>query len=211
MRFDGTLFSPSMLILLPPNLTFLYPNCSLESLLDVRLLQFVVTSVLWLQVLVPLSMQKKDMNASANKPKNGRPPRPQLSNADEGVFNIGSLSLPEGRVHGGGHMPSLSEGRVHGGGLMSALPEGRVHGGAIMALLNKEPSGGTSGRKDSFDLGLQANRTSSHSVWYPGYGHTGSGSCAVDNGLLRSELSLERSNSLGIDVGQFLASGVDLN
>lgn len=163
------------------------------------------------QVLVPLSMQK-DMHGSFNKSKNGRPPRPQLSDSDEGMFNIGLLSLPEGRVHGGGLMPSLSESRVHEGRLMSAIPEGRVHGGAVMALLNKDTSGGDSqNRVDAFNFGMDSSRTPAHGLRYPVHGHSIPGSCAVDNGLPRPDLSLERNNSLGIDVGQFLATGVDLN
>ncbi|KAG0582966.1 hypothetical protein KC19_3G097900 [Ceratodon purpureus] len=160
------------------------------------------------QVLVPLSMQK-DMHGSNNKSKNGRPPRPQLSDADEGVYNAGMLSLPEGRVHGGGLMPSISESRVHGGRMMSVLPEGRVHGGGVMALLNKDPTSG-SGSRNQFSFGMA---TPTHNLRYPGHGHHHSlpGTCAVGNGLLRPDLSLERSNSLGIDVGQFLATGVDLN
>lgn len=160
--------------------------------------------LLLLQVLVPLSMQK-DMNKS----KNGRPPRPQLSDADEGVYNTGMLSLPEGRVHGGGLMSSVSENRVHGGRMMSVLPEGRVHGGGVMALLNKDPTGGSDPRTQ-FSFGMA---TPTHNMRFPAHGHHHSlpGTCAVDNGLLRSDLSLERNNSLGIDVGQFLATGVDLN
>lgn len=159
---------------------------------------------------MPLSMQKKDNNTLANKPKNGRPPRPRTSTADEGVFNMDSLSLPEGRVHGGGHMPSLPEGRVHGGGLVTALPEGRVHGGAIKALLNKEAAGAGAEPVNTFNLGMGLSR-SLDNVRSSGYSHVGSRSCAVGNGLLNSESTLERSSSLGIDVGQFLATGVDLN
>lgn len=159
------------------------------------------------QVLVPLSMQK-DMHGPNNKSKNGRPPRPQLSDADEGVYNAGMLSLPEGRVHGGGLMPSISESRVHGGRMVSVLPEGRVHGGGVMALLNKDPTSGSDAR-NQFSFGMA---TATHNMRYPAHGHHHlPGTCAVDNGLLRSDLNLERSNSLGIDVGQFLATGVDLN
>jgi hypothetical protein len=172
------------------------------------------------QVLVPLSMQK-DMSK-----KNGRPPRPQLSDADEGVqhqqhsnsHNMLS-SLPEGRVHG-----SYPESRVHGGrsvmsammppdrGVMPPDPEGRVRGGSVMALLNKDDA---TTRNNPFNFGLAhpAAASSHHNVRYPTshHHHHHHGTCAVDNGMLRSDLSLERNNSLGIDVGQFLATGVDLN
>lgn len=154
---------------------------------------------------------QKDMPGSDNKSKNGRPPRPQLSDADEGVHNsTGMLSLPEGRVHGGGMMPS--ESRVHGGRIMSVMvpDEGRVHGGGVMALLNKDHP---SESRNQFNFGMET--PSSHAMRYPSHGHHHQhslpGTCAVDNGLLRPELSLERSNSLGIDVGQFLATRVDLN
>lgn len=162
------------------------------------------------QVLVPLSMQK-DMSK-----KNGRPPRPQLSDADEGVQHQHSnshnnmlSSLPEGRVHG-----SYPESRVHGGAsVMSVMlppdPEGRVRGGSVMALLNKNDA---TIRNNPFNFGLAhpAAASSHHNLRYP-TSHHHHGTCAVDNGMLRSDLSLERNNSLGIDVGQFLAHGVDLN
>lgn len=157
------------------------------------------------QVLVPLSMQK-DIHLS-NKSRNGRPPRPQLSDADEGVFNMGLLSLPEGRVHGGGLMPSLSGSRVHGGKLTPAVPEGRVHGGGVMDNVGDD----SRHRVDAFNFRMDSSRTPTYNMRYPVHGHSIPGSCASDNGLLRPDLSLERNNSLGIDVGQFLATGVDLN
>lgn len=104
-------------------------------------------------------------------------------------------------------MPSLSGSRVHGGKLTPAVPEGRVHGGGVMDNVGDD----SRHRVDAFNFRMDSSRTPTYNMRYPVHGHSIPGSCASDNGLLRPDLSLERNNSLGIDVGQFLATGVDLN
>lgn len=78
------------------------------------------------QVLVPLSMQKRDSLASHRKERSEHPGSSNAGGDD--IFNMSSLSLPDERVHGVNmyNMSSLP------------VPGGRVHGGSILTLLSKE-------------------------------------------------------------------------
>ncbi|KAG6545961.1 hypothetical protein Mapa_012622 [Marchantia paleacea] len=168
------------------------------------------------QVLVPLSMQKKDSNASfSSRHMLGRPPRPPIHHMsdDAGVFNMGpcSLSLPEGRVYGG----AVPEGRVHGGegeggGNVLAVPEGRVHGGGLMALLSREVTASPSDGMDSVSLGM-ATSQSIDVRWGHHSGPADYGQSVIMDDPHRMPERRVVGGSLGSDVGQFLAARMNLN
>ncbi len=134
------------------------------------------------QVLVPLSMQRRD----------GRPPRPPNPTSDERVFKASMLS--EERVRGG----SLMEGRVRGGGLITLPSEAHNNGG-----------GG--GAQVALGAGIIEHMRSRQLTSAEMEGQSAAGA-AADSNMLRADLtSSDWNGSLGIDVGQFLATSVNFN
>ncbi|KAL3695223.1 hypothetical protein R1sor_009299 [Riccia sorocarpa] len=169
------------------------------------------------QVLVPLSMQKKAGSASfQSRQMHGRPPRPPVHHmSDEGAaFSMGSHSLPEGRVYGG----SIPEGRVRGGALSGTggggpgVPEGRVHGGGLMALLSRGGTGGLGLGMESVSLGRGASE--SVDVRWGGTSDTESDPLVTTkegHSSSMPEVRVTGGSSLGSDVGQFLATRMNMN
>ncbi|CAK9216561.1 unnamed protein product [Sphagnum troendelagicum] len=133
-------------------------------------------------VLVPLSMQRRD----------GRPPRPPNPTSDERVFKASMLS----------------EERVRGGSLM----EGRVRGGGLITLLSEAPNnGGGGGAQVPLGTGIIEHMRSRQPTSAEMESQSAAGA-AADSNMLHADLtSPDWNGSLGIDVGQFLATSVNFN
>ncbi|KAL2624245.1 hypothetical protein R1flu_008490 [Riccia fluitans] len=170
----------------------------------------VQSSLIPPQVLVPLSMQKDSGACFQSRQFRGRPPRPPVHHMsdEEAVFNMGSLSLPERRVYGG----SVPEGRVRRGAPSGtgvrglAVPEGRVHGGGFMALLSRDVTAGSGMGMESVSLGASMSK-SVDVRWGHSFGYADSNPVGKVNEAYRMpEGRVIGDNSLGSDVGQFLAT-----
>jgi hypothetical protein len=132
-------------------------------------------------VLVPLSMQRCDR----------RPPRPPNPTSDERVFKASMLS----------------EERVRAGSLM----EGRVRGGGLITLLSKAPNNGGGGAQVALGTGIIEHMRSRQPTSAEMESQSAAGAVAESN-MLRADLtSPDWNGSLGIDVGQFLATSVNFN
>ncbi len=122
--------------------------------------------------------------------RDGRPPRPPNPTSDERVFKA-SMS---------------SEERVRGGSLM----EGRVRGGGFITLLSEAPNNG-GGAQVALGTGIIEHMRSRQPTSAEMESQSAAGAPADSNMLHADLTSPDWNGSLGIDVGQFLATSVNFN